>query len=191
LNATDLSGLDQWWINDTTHFHIDQNGLITNNTFLQVGTYVIQVWVSDLLDNVQTAIFTVRVQDTTPPVWIIPPTNQMLEYGEILNIQLEAWDLSGISRWDVNDTEHFTISQNGLLTAKIPLSPGTYHIAVSVQDPYSNTQTTTITVIVVAQAPLAYPLLPAMVLGIVASVCICIIASKKFIRRPRRLGSTS
>jgi len=31
LNASDLSGLDDWWLNDTTYFSIsDANGEITN-----------------------------------------------------------------------------------------------------------------------------------------------------------------
>ncbi|MFW9873393.1 MAG: hypothetical protein ACFFG0_09840 [Candidatus Thorarchaeota archaeon] len=43
LNATDLSGIHSYWINDTSHFSIDAYGLLTNNTALAVGIYWIEV----------------------------------------------------------------------------------------------------------------------------------------------------
>jgi len=107
LNATDLSGLDQWWINDTTHFHIDQNGLITNITTLTTGCYPVQVQVRDIYGNTLTGVFTITV-DVSPPTWISYPTNQHCELGVSLTYTLEATDPSGLDAWWLNDTVNFT-----------------------------------------------------------------------------------
>jgi hypothetical protein len=148
LNASDPSNIDNWWLNDTTHFAIDLNGIITNVTPLAIGIYSLQVFVNDSYGNVQTAFFTVIVEDTTSPIWVIAPTNQILEYGEPLDIQLEAFDLSGIDNWSINDTIHFTISANGRINSIITLDPSIYALTVSVFDLYDNTLSGTFTVTV-------------------------------------------
>ena len=61
LHATDYSGLDTWWVNDTAHFAVDDAGVVTNMTFLQAGTYSVEVFVNDTLGNVLSGIFTLRV----------------------------------------------------------------------------------------------------------------------------------
>jgi len=160
LNATDLSGLDRWWINDTTHFHIDNQGTITNATGLPVGVYFIQVWVNDTYGNVQTATLQVKVQDTTPPVWIVPPMGQILECGEALDLQLEAWDLSGIDHWAINDTVNFAITSVGWLFTPGILTPGRYGLSVTVYDPYDNSLTATITILVQDTLPPKWSSIP-------------------------------
>ncbi len=40
-----------YWLNDTTHFHIDSNGLISNITNLLVGTYGLEIHVTDSRGN--------------------------------------------------------------------------------------------------------------------------------------------
>jgi hypothetical protein len=62
LNATDFSGLGTWAINDTTNFAIDSNGVITNTTALGVGSYGLNVSVSDSLGFTRAAVFDVTVQ---------------------------------------------------------------------------------------------------------------------------------
>jgi len=47
LNATDTSGIDSFWVNDTVRFTIDTEGILTNKTALDIGSYGIQVSVSD------------------------------------------------------------------------------------------------------------------------------------------------
>jgi hypothetical protein len=67
LNATDFSGLGTWALNDTTNFAIDSNGVITNNTALALGSYGLNVSVSDLLGFTRDTIFKLTVL-TPPPV---------------------------------------------------------------------------------------------------------------------------
>jgi len=58
-------GLDQWWLSDTTLFTIDHYGVLTNLVTLPIGTYWVQVWVSDWMGNVITAGFRVIVYGGT------------------------------------------------------------------------------------------------------------------------------
>lgn len=59
-------GIDKWWINDTTHFHIDGYGVLTNATPLQLGTYGVRVWVNDTTGSTITAAFKVVVTEEIP-----------------------------------------------------------------------------------------------------------------------------
>ncbi|MFX0197923.1 MAG: clostripain-related cysteine peptidase [Candidatus Hodarchaeota archaeon] len=61
LNASASAGISNWWLNDTANFHIDNSGVITNNSLLEVSRYGLQVWVNDTLTNVLSANFTVEV----------------------------------------------------------------------------------------------------------------------------------
>jgi parallel beta-helix repeat protein len=65
LNATDPSGVSNWYVNDTSHFRI-VNGLLTNITTLDVGSYVLNISVSDIYGNTRSKtvrIFVTQVSD--------------------------------------------------------------------------------------------------------------------------------
>jgi hypothetical protein len=68
LNASDFSGIDEWAINDTANFAIDDDGVITNNVPLNALTYALNVEVSDTIGNTLNANFTVTVQSTGQPI---------------------------------------------------------------------------------------------------------------------------
>ncbi|MGY5852715.1 MAG: hypothetical protein RTU92_04030, partial [Candidatus Thorarchaeota archaeon] len=148
LNVTDLSGLDTWWINYTSHFQIDDFGVITNSTFLSIGTYTIQVFVNDTQGNILTGSFTVTVSEGGPPIWIINPTDQFVEFNHDFRYRLQAYDASGIGTWWVNDTLRFTISGTGFVTNVTPLIVGTYGLQVFVGDIWGNTISTEFTITV-------------------------------------------
>jgi hypothetical protein len=61
LAAYASAGIDQWWLNDTTHFAINNTGSITNASNLALGNYGLQIWVNDSLGNELTANFSVTV----------------------------------------------------------------------------------------------------------------------------------
>jgi hypothetical protein len=67
LNATDFSGVEDWWLNDNTNFVIDYNGVIYNKVDLEFGTYALNVSVDDTLGFTQSAVFTVSVQIPPSP----------------------------------------------------------------------------------------------------------------------------
>jgi len=188
LEANDSSGLCAWWINDTQHFHIDQAGLVTNACMLEVGTYRVQVWVNDTAGYTQTTTITIHVKDTTPPTWIERPTIIIINQGEYVAYQLEAWDLSGIAGWQINDTEHFTITTSGLLIVKTQLPPGTYHVKVTVQDPYGNTASATIKIVArqaTSQTP-APSIQPPLTIGLAATATILAILAVLNIMRTKK-----
>ena len=58
--ASDLSGIDEYYLNDTTNFAIDSTGLITNATALTAGDYGLNVSVADIYGN--TISVSIRIQ---------------------------------------------------------------------------------------------------------------------------------
>lgn len=183
LDATDISGLDTWWLNDTIRFSVDNQGVIRNATTLMLGQYGLQVWVNDTLGEILTSSFTVIVQDTTPPSWVEHPENQNLEYGQPFAYQLSATDFGGLDTWWINDTSHFTISNNGLITNIIPLPVGIYGLQVWVNDTSANTLTAIFTINVQGSTtPLpgipGFPMI-AIVVGLIIGVSLGIIVRHK------------
>ncbi len=136
LNATDPSGIDHWWINDTIDFQIDSNGVISNNSFLSMGIYQLKIQVNDSYDNVLSSFLKITVQDTTPPTWDQIPTDQALELGSGVYYDLNATDFSGIDQWWINDTSNFNIDGNGIITNITTLFIGQYWLEIIVYDPY-------------------------------------------------------
>jgi hypothetical protein len=138
LNASDASGIDEWWIGDTTLFAIDSNGIVTNTTPLPVGVYSILVFTNDTQGNILSTSFTVTVQDTTDPSWVIEPEDQVLAFGQSLDYQLGAIDLSGIASWTLNNTAHFVVTSIGRILSIDELAPGSYGLLVTVTDIHGN-----------------------------------------------------
>ncbi len=53
FNATDASGIDRYWINDTTHFYINgTTGELVNRTALATGVYPLNLSVNDTYNNI-------------------------------------------------------------------------------------------------------------------------------------------
>lgn len=61
LGVYDSSGIDHWWLNDTVHFSIDEDGVIRNATVLEPGVYGLEVRVYDPYDNFCSATLVVTV----------------------------------------------------------------------------------------------------------------------------------
>ena len=104
------------------------------NYQLPVGTYWLQVWVSDTAGNTLTGIFGVQIQDTQAPVWAYEPANQLLAYGSVLSYPVVAIDLSGIDHYWINDTVNFALDANGLITSQGILSCGSYGLEIRAYD---------------------------------------------------------
>jgi hypothetical protein len=61
LGAWDESGIHHWWLNDSTHFAIDEDGVLQNNTLLEAGTYPLEVRAYDPFDNYCSATIVIIV----------------------------------------------------------------------------------------------------------------------------------
>lgn len=71
VNASDYAGIDQYWIDDTDNFAIDDDGVITNAVSLAAGTYHITVGVNDTRGNARTDAFDLVVTGGTIPLEIL------------------------------------------------------------------------------------------------------------------------
>lgn len=152
LDATDLAGIDHWWINTTT-FSIDSAGVISAG-FLNIGEYWVEVRAYDPSDNFCTATFKIMVQDTTPPSLSEPIPNFILEfYYDSLNYQIVANDISGIASYWINDTVHFSISIAGTINNEGSLPVGVYGVEVRVYDNHGNPRIEIFTVTVEDTTP--------------------------------------
>ncbi|MFX1296055.1 MAG: S8 family serine peptidase [Promethearchaeota archaeon] len=140
VNATDPSGIDYYWINDTTYFSINAtSGLITNNTALSVDEYWLEVRAYDPYGNNCSADIKISVNDTTDPTWDQIPTDQASEFGDSFNYNVDSSDLSGIALYWINDTTYFSINPiSGLITNDTALSVDEYWLEVRAYDPYGN-----------------------------------------------------
>ncbi|NHJ14526.1 MAG: hypothetical protein EAX95_12675 [Candidatus Thorarchaeota archaeon] len=147
LNATDPSGIGEWWV-DNACFAIDWLGQVRTVGVLEPGIYGLRVYVNDIFENMLCTQLIIEIRDTTPPEWLSDVTDQYLDFGEVFEYLLAAYDLSGIDHWILNDTLSFQISQTGRITNKITLQPGNYALHVSVFDAYGNELTADFTVYV-------------------------------------------
>ncbi|TFF93770.1 hypothetical protein EU546_05795, partial [Candidatus Thorarchaeota archaeon] len=138
FNATDSSGIDTWWIDETPYLEITEDGLLTNMTFIPAWSCSTWVHVNDTAGNVFSLEVIFAVVDTTPPDWIDAPGDRFVEYGDDYHYDLNATDLSGIHRWWLNDSLHFSINEEGLLSSSGLLSVGEYHLEVFVNDTLGN-----------------------------------------------------
>ncbi|MFX0074324.1 MAG: rhodanese-like domain-containing protein, partial [Candidatus Hermodarchaeota archaeon] len=138
LNATDISSIDKWWLNDTEYFDVDGNGVITNKTLVPVGEYWLNLNVNDTSGNILTDSFKITIRDTKPPSWVLLPLDKTIEIGLSFNYDLNATDLSGIGSWDLNDTNYFNIDGSGIITNKSLVPAGIYWLEVTVKDNYNN-----------------------------------------------------
>jgi hypothetical protein len=131
ITASDLQPVI-YFVNDTTNFQIDTNGLLTNKTFLVLKLYTIQLNASDGI-HTTSAVITINVQDTTAPKWNVTPTDQIIEYGDPFIYSVKALDLRTIY-YTVNDTINFVIDNNGFITNGSIIPMGVYTIQLNVTD---------------------------------------------------------
>ncbi|MGY5878752.1 MAG: right-handed parallel beta-helix repeat-containing protein [Candidatus Thorarchaeota archaeon] len=138
ITATDPSGIDDYWLTGDTGFAISSTGLITNTTFLEVGTYEISVHANDTSGNEIFEEISIFVTDTIDPIWVTTPVDQNMEYAGLFLYQINATDLSGIDEYWLTGDTGFAIDSSGLITNSALLEVGTYVITVHANDTSGN-----------------------------------------------------
>ncbi|MFW9984287.1 MAG: Loki-CTERM sorting domain-containing protein, partial [Candidatus Odinarchaeota archaeon] len=73
LQASDLSGIDHWTLNDTIHFSISSTGRITSIGTLSPGRYGLIISVYDQYDNQISATITITMNEETTTTPEPPP----------------------------------------------------------------------------------------------------------------------
>ncbi len=135
LNATDNVAIDEYWLNSTADFTIDNNGVIINASTLIIGIYWLNISVNDTSNNILSVTFRIIVSDLSPPSWIETPTNQIIDYGIPFSYDVNATDPLGIDRYFLNDTSNFAIDNNGVITNITTIPLGIYWLNISAEDP--------------------------------------------------------
>ena len=148
VDASDLSGIAYYWVDDETNFNINGNGLITNAVALSVGDYTLEIRAYDYNGHYCTATITITVEDTTAPTWDILPSDQMVEFGDPFSYDVDASDPSGIAYYWIDDETNFNIDGNGLITNAVVLSVGDYTLEIRAYDYNGHFCTATITITV-------------------------------------------
>ncbi|MDF1537924.1 MAG: hypothetical protein P1Q69_03380 [Candidatus Thorarchaeota archaeon] len=133
--AFDLSPI-QWTVNDTDF--LISGGLLTNISALDIGSYPLNVTVTDDHGNCDFTILTIIIEDSTAPSYSGLPVNQILELGDSLNYALDASDLSGEITWWISDSVNFSIDA-GRITNRVPLVVGIYNLTIGISDSSENT----------------------------------------------------
>ncbi len=127
LNATDPSGIVQWWLNATAQFVIDSSGVITNTSSLWfTGAYWLEVRAFDPYDNYVSAIFSITVTDSVLPEINHPDDIEYIEGHVVGSIIIE---------WTATDDhpDEFMIYRNGIIHQSGPWNSG-YPIQTDVGD---------------------------------------------------------
>jgi len=147
--------VEDWEISDITHFVIDETGTIKDIDILDVGTYPIDILVTNAYGLTLEGSLTVTVEDSVSPVWMSLIQDKTFSFGDDIDIQLMAWDLAGIDSWYISDSENFSVSSISLVDTGIltivgveNLDVGTYPLTITAYDPSGNYVTATLTVIV-------------------------------------------
>ncbi len=101
LNATDPSGISQYWANDTTtYFKMNKTtGVLQNKTLLPVGIRWVMLYVNDTKNNVLSTKINITTKDTTPPtINSVSSAPNPVGYGKKINFTANVTDKRAVSR---------------------------------------------------------------------------------------------
>jgi len=138
INASHEIGIDYFWINDTSHFSTNNDGIISNNSKLKVNEYCLEVRAYNFHGKYCSSNFKVIVEDTTAPTWLNTFYDHTIKAGETFRFEVKASDLSDIDHYWINATSKFNINNDGLIRSITYLGEGIYWIEIRAYDPYDN-----------------------------------------------------
>ena len=146
VDASDEFGIDSYWLNDTTHFQIDSDGIITNTTELDVGTYGLEIYANDTTgyDIVEKII--IYVLDNFPIADFSANATSIYE-GEWIQFTDETHHgfLPYTYEWDFGDGSVNNTQQNPIYQFD---TNGTFWVTLTVNDVTGNSSSTSLQIIV-------------------------------------------
>ncbi|MGY5873702.1 MAG: NosD domain-containing protein [Candidatus Thorarchaeota archaeon] len=165
LDVESYAPIDVWGISDTEYFSISSEFTITDDDTLQLGNYVLWVWVSNIYGFYLNSSFTISVIDTTTPTLDNP-----------VDIMIEVDSTGNNITWNANDfnPSHYVVtwhtdplSPTTLEDGDWNASPGTfvisiddiaadvdvYYLVLTVYDSSGNSADDTVIVTVVEELP--------------------------------------
>jgi hypothetical protein len=117
--------------------------------------------------------------DAAPPRWIEAPEDQQINAGQSFRYDLNATDSSGIDEWSVDDTTHFSVDSNGVITDIVDLAAGTYDLEVTVNDTLGHIQTGTFRLTVEDVGAILDVALIALGVGVVGIIVVVLVFIKR------------
>ncbi len=135
INASDNTVIDEYWINDTVYFIINKtNGVLTNNTILELGQYDVKLYVNDTWGNQISKIITIDVKNITKPEWIEVPKSQTILASNSFLYNVNATDDVAIDVYWLNSSTYFQIDCTGLITNSSQIPLGDHPLKIFVND---------------------------------------------------------
>ncbi|MGY5873430.1 MAG: DNRLRE domain-containing protein [Candidatus Thorarchaeota archaeon] len=187
IDVTHLTGIRQVQLEHDGLNHTMSNEIDTFSYSwppLSTGDVYFTVYMESNSRTWSTVIDGFVVVDTTAPTWITVPADKVLEFGEDLSYQLTATDLSGIANWTISDNTNFEII-DGLVSNRVVLAPGGYHLNITVTDNEGNSISGTfiVAVLVSGTQPSGFGelswIIPVLIGVIVVLVLVIIIQTRK------------
>jgi hypothetical protein len=148
FNATDRSPLDTWLVNHTSNFSIDSNGVLTNDTPLLIGIYVLNISINDTLGFVNSTHFkiTVIADVVNPTIVINSPTNNTNTSDTGLDILYTATDNVKIDNCWYNNNSNATNVSLGQANITNPVwNEGQHNVTAYCNDTAGNEDSDSIT----------------------------------------------
>ena len=141
INATDTSGIDTWWTNETDNFTINSSGYLSNTTFLGIFNFYINISVNDTFGNTNSMILNINISDTIPPIiTVVYPVNSTT-YNVSSSLDLN-WTSNEEVDWcvfelDSNGT-NITLGSPPTNTTLLNLTEGSYNVTIFCNDTAGN-----------------------------------------------------
>ena len=136
-------------------FSIDDDGVLSANNISQTGLYVLTVRVEDQegakaesVVNLEVLSFAVADAPLIKFLAGLSATKDLHTFAPVYGVEPYTYNLSGVP-------QYFSLSSNGVLSAKANVIVGTYILSAEVTDASSNKATAAITVEAVPQVSLA------------------------------------
>ncbi|RLI57207.1 MAG: hypothetical protein DRP09_04185 [Candidatus Thorarchaeota archaeon] len=174
LEASDDTFVSTYTVNDTILFSVTDDGLVTNNVRLHVGSYGLLVKAFDAFGKSVSAEFKVDVVDTTGPTWSESQVTDEIVSGQEYVLDVRAQDFSGVASYTVNST-FFSINETAYLKNTVMLGAGVYVFEVTAEDIYGNTNSLTIVLTVLQSSDQMFILTMALTFGAISVIGLSVI----------------
>ncbi|MFW9833885.1 MAG: nitrous oxide reductase family maturation protein NosD [Candidatus Thorarchaeota archaeon] len=164
-------------VNDTTNFW---TGILTLSSIptLPVGDYPLLVNVTNIYGYYTEAIFTVFVQDTTPPFVTSPADLSFMVGEEYQTIEWHAQDLSPLSYVVLRDGSEVSSYSTSLNSIHFSMTlesyqAGIFNYTIVVTDAYGNAVFDTV-IVTIMPRPFFEVMLPWLIVGVIAVVMLTV-----------------
>ncbi len=182
------------WVNDSAAFAIDVNETIVSPSVLPVGVYPLEVRAINIYGYAAKGVFTLLVQDTTPPT-VNSPDDITYTSGE--PGALIEWSISDLSYLSYRvlrngtevDSSGITLTAYQVTISVEYLDPGVHNFTIVAVDAEGNIATDTV-LVTVLPIPFLEAMLPFLILGL-AGVAVVVVILVLLRKRKLRGGENS